>query len=158
MGSMDSKESTQSAAAQFRAHAALRAYEEPESVTLPDSGITVTLRRPKPLAFALATASLPASELKAVESEPGSEETMVNVRSWAQLFEAMFVVPRLSMDPKSDEIAPSFISDKDTEFLMTWALGLVGSGGADLDRFHHGGRSGAGDAGPDGGEVRGPAE
>jgi hypothetical protein len=124
--------------ADFRKLAEASAWEEPERLTLPKCKFVIVVRKPKPIAFALYGLGLPAEMMR--KPTPGtlpSNEDLIGARKMWELMSGMFVQPRLAphFEPGPDEISVMMIPEDDQWFLIGWALGLVGSGGAGLELF-----------------------
>ena len=134
---IDNKESAISngiaTAADFRRAAEDDAFEPPERVVLPRSGLAVILRRPKPVAFTLFAARLPSSLAARVQAggagaDPASVEDLVALsRFWTGVLAQMFVEPKLSLVPGPHEIHPTWIPNEDANFLIRWAVGEISS-------------------------------
>jgi hypothetical protein len=137
MMAIDNKESAIgngiATAADFRRAAEDDAFEPPERVVLPRSGLAVILRRPKPVAFTLFAARLPSSLAARVQAggagaDPASAEDLVALsRFWTGVFAQMFVEPKLSLVPGPHEIHPTWIPNEDANFLIRWAVGEISS-------------------------------
>jgi len=124
-------------AADFRTLAEAEPFEEPQRVVLPKSGLAVMLRRPKPVAFTLLFGKLPKTLAARLTETPGSPagtgeapaleaaEVISLAKMWTELFQRMFVEPRLSINPGPEEIHPNWIPAEDQEFLLSWSLGAV---------------------------------
>ena len=124
-------------AAEFRTLAEAEPFEEPQRVVLPKSGLAVMLRRPKPVAFTLLFGKLPKTLAARLTETPGSPagtgeapaleaaEVISLAKIWTELFQRMFVEPRLSINPGPEEIHPNWIPAEDQEFLLSWSLGAV---------------------------------
>jgi len=158
----------------FRNLAEESAFEPPERVVLPKSGLAVMLRRPRPIAFTLLGQGLPASlTLRnppaslvpgplsvAKDQGQGTKDVLQPEQAisltpddiaalskfWVEIFKRMFVMPRLSLTPAPDEIHPDWLPTEDAAFLIRWAVGEVASDGSDLGRFRRGPRPGAPDS------------
>jgi len=117
-----------------------------ERVVLPKLGRAVLLRRPTPMWF-LFHGQLPTSlAARAQNGGPGPGSAFVQtaedlraLADWmAPLLQAVFVEPRLSMNPGPGEISPELLDMEDANFVIRWAVGEVqgtgervqGSGGA----------------------------
>jgi hypothetical protein len=147
----------------FREAAEASAFGPEERVVLPASGLPVILRRPRARAFVLGRASLPqslAARLAAPDepSAPDPEKVAAAIAFWHWMFERIFVRPRLSLHPTPAEIHPDWILPEDQEFLLRWAVGEVGSDGADLAAFRPGASRGPSDLRVDGETLRRDAE
>jgi hypothetical protein len=122
-------------AADFWRLAETEAYEEPKRIVLPQSGLVVILRRPKPVAFTLFAARLPSSLAARLQegragTNPASADDLVALsRFWTGVLEQMFVQPKLSLMPGPNEIHPTWIANQDADFLIRWAVGEITSAG-----------------------------
>lgn len=153
---MDQKSNGIARAEDFKKLAQAGAWEEAERIVLPASGLAVMLRRPRPQAFVLLGRPLPQSLAAKLQQEGGfaqatAEELVEFSRFWTQVFQQMFIAPRLSLEPGPDEIHPGWIPEQDQIFLMRWAVGEVASDGRDLAAFRGERRPAA--PGADGGDV-----
>lgn len=154
-----SKENGIASAADFRRAAEAEAFEGAQRVTLPKSGLTVLLRRPRPVFFALVKHGLPQSLASRIAEGKGAEAfnemTAEELRElagfWTEVFESVFVSPRVSLTPGPDEISPNLLAAEDVMFLIRWAVGEVASDGRDLAPFRR--ESGPPAAGASGGDV-----
>ena len=118
-------------------------FEEPRDVPLPTCGLTVRLRRPKPLLYTLMGVALPGiPEIAAGAQTPGesevqrSAEETERVANWlANLWRNVFVHPKLSLRPGFDEIHPDWIPEPDQKFIWQWIRGEVTDSGESLSTF-----------------------
>lgn len=123
------------------------AYEPPERIILPASGLAIIVRRPKPLAYTLLGIALPASLVYEDEAppEPAADpaarpeiaaDDMVKISRWTvRLMQKIFVKPRLALAPGPEEISPLWIPAEDQKFILAWTRGEVTSAGESLRGF-----------------------
>ncbi len=139
-----SKENHIATANDFRQVAEARKAETqtPERVVLPKSGLGVMLRRPTPYWF-LFRGRLPMS-LAAKQSTPAdgggaiqTAEEFIEFSKWiVELLCEVFVEPKLSMAPGTNEISPEWLAEEDVNFIIRWAVGEVTPDGrGDLAEF-----------------------
>lgn len=128
-------------------------FEEPQDVKLPTLGITVRLRRPKPVYFAVVGLPLPQSiAATASGGLPAVKDRAELLRladATTKLLTQAFVHPRVSLTPGEDEIDPNMLLP-DYPFLVKYLVGEVLAGGQDLATFRDRAAGGPAAAGPDG--------
>jgi hypothetical protein len=126
--------------------AAERRDGETERVVLPRLGKAVMMRHPAPMWFifrgrlpqSLAVRAFPAAagSSGSVAGSDGTSgnalEELAQLAGWIiALLEEVMVSPRVSMTPGPGEISPDLLDAEDVNFIIRWAYGEVGSGGAD---------------------------
>ena len=156
----DKLEAQVATAEQVRERALARLQQETaagdcEEVRLP-SGLVFTMRRPRPLWWAL-EGRLPSSmaarvasdgrspeHYAAVEnhaavggnpSQHSSEESAELSRWLVALLAECVVAPKIRLNPCAGEVDPNWLSDEDALFILTYAGGGAMAGGQSLERF-----------------------
>jgi hypothetical protein len=148
---------------------------QPERIVLPRLGRAVLMRRPSPMWFvfrgrlpqSLAIRAFPgvagSSDLApsldgAAGASGNAAEELKLLADWIlTLLEEVMVSPRVSLEPRADEISPDLLDAEDVNFIIRWAYGEVGSDARDdLVAFRPERQAVAGGAG--GGDVVVPAE
>ncbi len=148
-------------AADFRHLAEAGAFEEPQRVVLPKSGLGVLLRRPTKFYWALRRSAWP-RELRekldlvglGVRAELTAEEKLLLVREDRQMLKEALVEPKPSSAPGPTQFDPDWLPKEDVEFILRYLRGQVLANGQDLETFPGGEPGHPEGSGGDGALVR----
>ncbi len=149
----------------FRAVACEQAFETPKRVVLPESGLSVVLRRPRLIFFTMTKNHYPAEvaqkfagsgagEPPGAACAPTADELKAYADWITEVLGAVFVKPKLSLTPGADEIHPNWLRPGDVQFIFQWITGgVLSPTNIGEDRF----RSADAGSGAGGGDVPLPA-
>jgi hypothetical protein len=149
----------------FRQLAESEAYEPEKRIVLPKCGLAIIVRRPRPLAYAMAAVQLPqslAAKIARAKRADGlalsEEEQEAMAERAARVYLAAIVRPKFSFNPGEDEVSPAWLPPEDQEFLRRYIGGEVDELGNGLDAFRSAEESRLADRGASGEAVSGASE
>ena len=158
---VDDKLNGGATAEDFRQAAFQSAFEAPERVVLPASGLAVILRRPRLVFFTLTKTPHPGELTERIASAGSvagaglTPEELRTLSEWiTEVFQAAFVEPKLALVPGQKEISPNWLLPGDVDFILSWVVSGPASSGIASFR----GESTVADRSAGGGDVRGAAE
>jgi hypothetical protein len=154
--------------ADFKKLAEAAAWTEPERVELPESKLTIVIRRPTRYYWALRRAEWPAELREKVDILTSKGEFNVTqleipeiefmLRQHARMIEEAFVSPKCSLKPGPDQFDPDWMKPEDSQFLVRYIGGQVLPNGQDLEEFHRGKQGELAGGGSDGETLRRPPD
>lgn len=126
----------------FRRQAEQEAWEAPVKIILPKSGLGVTVRRPRPLAYLLVPHPIPdsvtvkagiAGSVEAANLSPEERAAMTHAAD--EVLCAAILEPKFAINPGPEAVDPRWLPDDDKLFLWQWIGGEVSGDGRSLVAF-----------------------
>jgi hypothetical protein len=142
--SPESGKSQVSAAQELRRQAESRQWEEPHTVTLPGSGVRVTVRRPTRFYWKLRRTTwsrelVAKLDLQTQGVEPAftADETALLMREHMQMVAEAFIEPCVSLEPGEQQFDTDWLDNPDADFLNGYLRGVLDGGGNPVQRKAH---------------------